>query len=336
METMKMTIDWATMSVAGDWRGMDLLADTKDCIARGGGGVSSGGLLREVRRRYDALNLCGRESTACNVHAAGRSFHRFLDECGLEEAAPVDARLIEGYALWLERRGVCSNTVSFYMRALRAVFRGMGIACGVAAMNPFATVYTGVAQTRTRSIGVEEISKIKRCDLSRSRAWEHSRDMFMLSFYLRGMNLIDMALVRKEDLRDGVLVYRRHKTGQMLAVRWTDEMQAIVDRYAAADVGRLIPVLQMGAGDIYKAYRNSRVRINRNLREVGRMLELERPLTMYVARHSWASVARGLGVPISLISEGLGHQNERTTRIYLASLDNEALHEVNGKIIGMV
>ena len=81
------------------------------------------------------------------------------------------------------------------------------------------------------------------------------------------------------------------------------------------------------------AYRNAGYSINRSLKRVGRMAGLEIPLTLYVARHSWASAAKAKGVPVGVISEGMGHDNEATTRIYLASLDTSAVDRANALIL---
>lgn len=74
--------------------------------------------------------------------------------------------------------------------------------------------------------------------------------------------------------------------------------------------------------------------VNRSLKSIGRRLGLDIPLTMYVARHSWASAARSRNIPLPVISEGMGHGSDRTTRIYLASLDNTVIDEANRTIIG--
>jgi integrase len=73
--------------------------------------------------------------------------------------------------------------------------------------------------------------------------------------------------------------------------------------------------------------------INRKLKTIGNMVGIQLPLTMYVARHSWASAAKTKNVPISVISEGMGHDSEMTTQIYLASLDKAVVDEANIMIL---
>ena len=158
-------------------------------------------------------------------------------------------------------------------------------------------------------------------------------DMFLLSFYLRGMSIIDMAFLRKTDLINGFIVYRRRKTGQKLTIRWTNEMQLILDKYAVNPTQYLLPIIKHTGINERACYRNTAYRININLNRIAQMLNLNFRLTMYVARHSWASVAKAKGVPISVISVGMGHESETTTRIYLSSLDTSVVDRANDLII---
>ncbi len=157
--------------------------------------------------------------------------------------------------------------------------------------------------------------------------------MFMLSFMLRGMSFIDMAFLRKSDLRHGHVVYRRRKTGQRLAIAWTPEMEAILAKYPANPTGYLLPIIRHNGTNERYTYRNAGYNINHSLKRIAARLGLTEPLTLYVARHSWASVAWAKGIPLSVISEGMGHDSESTTRIYLASLDTTAIDTANSLIL---
>lgn len=157
--------------------------------------------------------------------------------------------------------------------------------------------------------------------------------MFLMSFYTRGMSLIDMTFLRKTDLQGGYLVYRRRKTGQALRIAWTREMQSILDKYPENPTQYLFPILMNPSAKELFAYRNASYNINRNLKKVGELAGTSVPLTMYVARHSWASIARSKGVPVSIISEGMGHDSEATTQIYLASIESSSIDRANRLII---
>ncbi len=81
------------------------------------------------------------------------------------------------------------------------------------------------------------------------------------------------------------------------------------------------------------AYRNTAYNINHNLKRIAEMVGVTIPLTLYVARHSWASAAKTKGIPVSVISEGMGHDSEATTQIYLASLDTSVVDRANSLIL---
>lgn len=110
-------------------------------------------------------------------------------------------------------------------------------------------------------------------------------------------------------------------------------MQEIVSRYNIPESPYLLPVIARLGMDERKQYINASHRINRYLKAIGKELGLSVPLTHYVARHSWASAARSKNIPISVISEGMGHDSETTTRIYLASLDTATIDRANRLII---
>lgn len=151
------------------------------------------------------------------------------------------------------------------------------------------------------------------------------------------MSFIDIAYLQEKDLRGKVLTYRRKKTGQLLSIQWENCMQEIVNKYSSSSISPfLLPIIRDSGGNLRKQYQNVQSLINRNLKNIGVELKLPIPLTMYVARHSWASVARSEGIPISVISEGMGHDSEVTTKIYLASLETQVIDKANHKILKLL
>lgn len=247
--------------------------------------------------------------------------------------AYITPDFMEGYEAWLRGRGNSMNTVSFYTRILRAVYHRAVEADVIENRNPFRRVYTGVDKTVKRALPIKVIKRIRALDLAGEPALDYARDMFILSFMLRGMSLIDMAYLRKSDLSAGYVIYRRRKTGQTLVVEWTREMQGILDKYPENESDYLLPVIRRSGLNERAAYHNAGYRINRALKVVAERVGVRIPLTLYVARHSWASAARAKGIPLSVISEGMGHESEATTRIYLASLDTSVVDRANGVII---
>ncbi len=278
------------------------------------------------------LKECGKIRTAETYTATLQSFSRFRRgrDLMLDEITPD---LIQAY---LRARGAVPNTTSFYMRILRAVYNRAVESEAIEQRNPFRHVYTGTERTVKRAIPIAAISRIKNLELPRGSKMDFARDMFMLSFYLRGMSFVDMAFLRKKDRADNHVTYRRRKTGQRLDIAWTKEMQSIVEKYPPNPTQYLLPILTNPLSDERIAYRNRASCINRQLKTIARLTNLKIPLTLYCARHSWASAARTKGIPVSIISEGMGHDSEATTQIYLASLETSVIDRANALIIRSV
>ena len=245
----------------------------------------------------------------------------------------ITSETMEGYEAWHKNRGVAPNTISFYTRILRAVYNRAVENDIIENRNPFRHVYTGVDKTVKRALPLAVIKKIKALDLSLNPALDFARDMFLMSFYLRGMSFIDMAFLKKTDLKNGYVTYRRRKTGQQLIIQWTKEMQLILDKYPENKSDYLLPIICYPDASERSTYRNTGYNINYNLKHIARMVGVTIPLTLYVARHSWASAAKAKGIPLSVISEGMGHDSETTTQIYLANLDTSVVDKANSIIL---
>lgn len=245
----------------------------------------------------------------------------------------ITSETMEGYEAWHRNRGIAPNTISFYTRILRAVYNRAVDDDIIENRNPFRHVYTGIDKTVKRALPLPVIKKIKRLDLTLTPALDYARDMFLLSFCLRGMSFIDMAYLKKTDLKNGYVIYRRRKTGQQLVIEWTKEMQMILDKYPENKSDYLLPIIRNPEVNERCTYRNVGYNINHNLKRIAEMVGITIPLTLYVARHSWASAARAKGIPLSVISEGMGHDSEATTQIYLASLDTSIVDRANSLIL---
>lgn len=280
------------------------------------------------------LQELGRIRTSETYIAALHSFKAFRQE----EDIPIDSinvHLIQRYEAWLKTKGVRLNTISFYMRILRAVYN-RAVEKGLTEQNrPFRRVYTGVEKTVKRAVSIQMLKALKALDLTLKPGLALTRDLFLFSFYTRGMSFVDMAYLKKKDLRNGILTYRRRKTGQKLVIKWEKCMSDIIERNKSIHPDYLLPIITT-AGNERKQYKNALHTTNNHLHKLSIMIGLTRPLTMYVARHTWASVARDSNIPISVISEGMGHDSEATTQIYLASLESTVIDKANRKIIRLI
>ena len=264
----------------------------------------------------------------------------------------IDAEEMQAYEAYLKNVAkVCSNTSSFYLRILRATYNKAVEKGFITQQNPFKNVYTGIAKTSKRAIPAETVSSIKHLDSINALTPKQdlARDTFMMCFYLRGISFIDLAHLRKSDLKDGFVSYTRSKTGQRLSIRWEKEMQDIVDKYQAQTSSSpyFFPFLTSGANDKngtaqdkrldeLRQYHNAESRITYHLKKLGAKLNVKGKLTLYVARHSWATAARDNNIAVSVISEALGHNSEATTQIYLRSIQSSEVDAANAKILAAI
>lgn len=280
------------------------------------------------------LKQLGKERTSETYTATIKSFMAFRKG----QDIPLDgitSDLMLLYEAHLKARGVRMNTISFYMRILRAVYNRAVEKVLTPQNNPFRHVYTGIEKTVKRAIPIKEIKILKKLDLSLKPSLDFARDMFLFSFYTRGMSFIDMAYLRKSDLKNGILTYRRRKTGQELTIKWEKCMAEIITKYPKNETDYLLPIIRK-QGNERKQYDNALHLVNYHLKDLSKILKLQRPLTMYVARHSWASAAKAKNIPLSVISEGMGHDSEATTQIYLASLETSVVDKANKMILELL
>ena len=280
------------------------------------------------------LKQLGKVRTAETYTATLKSFMKFLDNQDIPlDGITSDMMLL--YEAYLKARGVRMNTISFSMRICRAVYNRAVEKGLTTQQNPFRHVYTGVDRTVKRAIPIKDIKALKNMDLSMNPTLDFTRDMFMFSFYTRGMSFVDMAYLKKTEIKNGILTYRRRKTGQELSIKWEKCMEEIVAKYPENKTELLLNIIKE-QGNERKQYNNALHLVNYRLKTLSEMLQLQRPLTMYVARHSWASAAKAKNVPLSVISEGMGHDSEATTQIYLASLETSVVDKANRLILGLL
>lgn len=282
------------------------------------------------------LTKIGKNGTAATYKAALASFMRFRDGSDIALDGLSSDMMIH-YEAWLCQHHVGKNCSSSYLRSLRAVYN-RAVESGITRQqHPFRHVYTGIDKTSKRAVTLEVIRKLKSLDLTDRPALSYARDLFLFSFYTRGMSFVDMAFLRRSDIRGGYLVYARRKTRQQLSIKWEGCMKTLVGRLTRtrpAQNDYLLPIIRDDKKDAWRQYKSCQRLVNHHLKTLSRMMGTEDcVLTMYVARHSWASIARSKNVPLAVISEAMGHDNEQTTLIYLSSIDTSRIDEANRQIL---
>lgn len=292
--------------------------------------------LNYIMDRINFYKELGNKQRADRYWSAFEKLHKFTGGKDITFAELTRDRM-EMWEAWMKQQGNCMNTISYYNRNLRALYNKAVDDGIIEDTKPFKKCYTGNEKTLKRAIPIAKVKQLAHIDLSdKKKHIQLARDMFMLSFYTRGMSWIDLVTLKKTDIQQGVIVYRRHKTGQKLYIKIEKPMKELFEKYWDDGSDYLLNVIKSNdESGARRESKNSITRINRSLHELGKLIGIQN-LTMYVARHSWASACKASNIPISVISEGMGHDSEETTRIYLAQLDTSVVDKANLKIIRQV
>lgn len=307
---------------------INLIGEQQECLP-------ARSFFQFFNEQMEWLKINGNLRTAETYRTGFKKLHTFWGGADLL-MTDITPEMTERYQAWLRKQNLSLNTISFYMRILRTVFRKAVERGLVTDCQPFVHVYTGMAKTDKRAICLEDIRCISHFETDNPHL-SFARDMFLFSFYTRGMSFVDIANLRHDDLQDGILTYKRHKTGQMLRIRWEREMQTIVDRYPVPPHSPyLLPIILKQNGKERNQYRHRQTEVNKHLKELARQTNVNCNLTMYVARHSWATLARRTQVPLEVISRGMGHASERTTAIYLKAAEESQVDEANRQILSLL
>ena len=329
------------------------------------------------RKPVPMLSVCAEQaprgvsrSTAENYRTAVRSFIRFCGNTDVPVSA-LNADNVRRYERWLQDRGVCPNTSSCYMRSLRAIHNKAASKRLVKDRKPFKGVFTGNSPTVKRGITAGELRRLKslspagggaedgEAGRKRTAVEAAALDFFLFSFYAMGMPFADLADLRRPQVRDGVLTYRRRKTGRQVRVTLEPCMLDILDKYATRESDYLFPILykvkggekdRTKGGDTDKgkdggkgrtkcgnpvevSYSSALNRYNRALKTLAREAGIAVNLTSYVARHSWASIAYEGNVDLPVISKALGHTDTKTTLIYIGEINDTRPASANRKLL---
>ena len=292
--------------------------------------------LNYIMDRIDFYKQLGNEQRADRYWRAFEKLRKFTGGKDITFAELTLDRM-EMWEAWMKQQGNCMNTISYYNRILRTLYNKAVDDEIIEDSKPFKKCYTGNEKTLKRAIPIAKVKQLAHIDLSdKGKKMEFARDMFMLSFYTRGMSWIDLVTLKKTDIQQGVIVYRRHKTGQKLYIKIEKPMKVLFEKYWDDDSDYLLNIIESkDESGARREAKNALFRINKALHELGKLIGVQN-LTMYVARHSWASACKASNIPISVISEGMGHDSEETTRIYLAQLDTSVVDKANRKIINQI
>lgn len=276
-------------------------------------------------------------------NATLNSFTKFFGGQGTEEMLVTDvftAGKLKEYEAWLRSRNASWNTVSTYMRVLKAVYNRLVEAKRLTYdARLFDSVYTKVEAQSKRSLTEEQMNTLLHTDFEKlPEDVQNVLAYFLLMFLFRGMPFIDMAYLRKHDLKEHCITYCRHKTGKKMVVRIPHEATALFEkcRNKKTDSGYLFPILDETTENDKKLYENYRQALRTFNRKLAKMAALLLPgtnISSYTARHTWATLAFYSGIPIGIISKALGHSSIKVTETYLKPFENEKVDAANDELI---
>lgn len=246
----------------------------------------------------------------------------------------INNKMVCGFEQYLQKEGLKTNTVNFHIRILKAIYN-RAIYEGIITdnNNPFRGIVLKASRTPKRAVTKGVIRQIIELDLSQSAHLAQARDIFLFSFYSRGMPFVDCAFLTNANIRGNFIEYSRHKTGQSLQVELNPQLRDILNKYCNQSP-YLLPILSdQNPKPLYNQYLNALRNHNKRLQCIGDILGIS--LSSYVSRHSWATIAKHSGIPLSVISEGLGHASEKTTYSYLSSFETSVLSRANDIVVNL-
>lgn len=254
---------------------------------------------------------------------------------------------------WLEdfeifmKQHISQNTISIVFRNLRAVYnRAITDHPDLYVSYPFRKSKFRIKSEKTRKRSLKTKQLVLLRDYPCERYQKKYKDLFMLVFYLIGINMVDLANLKKEDIVDGRIEYTRAKTGKKYSIKIEPETQTILDRHQGKEY--LLDIL-----DQYSNYKDFVHRMNIGLKKFGYVTWIENRaknpekvkknkkvfhpffsgISIYWARHSWATVASKIGIDKDTISAALGHENgSKVTNLYI-DFDQNKIDKANRKVI---
>lgn len=300
-------------------------------------------VLTFMKEVADGLQMGGNFGTA---HVYRSSLNAIIAYCGGEDFTfnEITPEWLKGFEIHLRKRKCSWNTVSTYMRILRAVYN-RAVDNNEAKYIPrlFRYVYTGTRAEHQRALETGDVEKIFAGLILLSGvnpAMQRARHFFILMFLMRGMPFVDLAYLRKSDLHGNVITYRRRKTGRPLSVTLTNEAMRIVRMYMNQDVHSpyLFSFLRSPEGtmEAYREYQLALRSFNRQLLILGEFLGIPNRLSSYTARHTWATTAYYCEVHPGIISQSMGHSSITVTETYLKPFQNKKIDEANKLIIDFI
>lgn len=249
----------------------------------------------------------------------------------------LDVTFLKEFEMEHKAKGNSNNGISAYMRGIRAIYNSaVKEDRYIPIKNPFNHYKIPTSRrTKKKALSKEKIKAIRNLKYDKGSNLWHTQNYLLCMFNCRGMNLIDLAKLRVRDIGESRIFYGRSKTGDPLSVRITGEFASIINNYTTDknENDFVFPIGYDGSVEMFKKYRSDRRLVNKLLKKIAIDAGIEEKITSYHIRHTWATIAKNMGISTEIISEGLGHHSLKTTEIYLKSFDNSVLDDANDLVV---
>lgn len=288
----------------------------------------------------------GRVGTASNYQCSVNSIRSFSPKLQFED---ITAQFLKDYERWLIDAGKSISTVGVYLRPLRAVLNS-AIADGMISREgqyPFGKRQYQIPATRNvkKALTKDEIRKIYQYQPLKGTWWEKARDFFILSYLCNGINMKDILLLRKKDVDNDYLRFIRAKTinthrtnNAPISIFISEDVKRIIKSWANPDGEKddyLFPFLSCGLNPTEERAQIQQFTkmVNKYMGYIVKELEIDKKVTTYFARHSFATILKKSGANIELIRESLGHTSSKTTATYLDSFDDDVKEGISNMLL---
>ncbi|WP_165499098.1 site-specific integrase [Gramella sp. KN1008] len=253
----------------------------------------------------------------------------------------ITVDFLEKFELSMRERGNQDGGIAFKMRQLRALFND-AVRKEVVSLDHYPFKHYKISRLKGRShkraLTVEELKAFSKVDLSEHPHLVDAHHFFMFSFYCRGMNLADMTFLRWSDIHNKKIHYSRRKTKKHFTLEILPPVEKILKFYREqkSTSPYVFPILlkeKMTAKQIANRKHKVLSRYNSRLNEIAELAGINKRITSYVARHSYATIMKYKGVSTDIISESLGHSNLGITMTYLKEFDNTIIDKEHKKLL---
>lgn len=282
----------------------------------------------------EEMKLAGRMGNARMYNETLKSIRRFTNFKKLR-FIDINNAFLNKYEAWLRSRGGADGGISIKQRTLRALYNKAIERNIIKDVNhPFKTYKVSKLKGRgiKKALNFEQVSKIIHFDIQNNLHLRDARNYFVFSFYTRGMNFTDMMVLEWDDIDSKTVSYIRNKTKGRFVITILPPVQEILNYYKehALSTKYVFPILLkdgLTPNQIEHRKKKTLAKYNRDLKEIAKLCDINKPLSSYVARHSFANCLKQKGVATDVIGESLGHKDLATTQVYLKDLGSSVLDE---------